>query len=181
MSSLHGTDKTPQGQEISHSVQMTLERLTPLLGVWQGSGHGEYPTIADFHYTETIRFRRECGADYLTYEQSTELVDAQGNPIRRSHWEAGVLKPLDDGEIELACVQSGGRVEVLRGNMLAEETHPAKFSLRFHSALVGNDARVRSTSRKWHLDGDQFRYEMRMAAQRVDELILHVEASLHKL
>ncbi len=181
MSSLHGTDKAPQRQEISHSIQMTLETLAPLLGLWQGRGRGEYPTIADFDYAETFRFRREVGAAYLTYEQSTEIIDAQGNPIRKSHWEAGVLRPQDDGSIELACVQSGGRVEVLRGNMLAEETHPAKFSLRFHSALVGNDARVRSTSRKWHLDGDQFRYEMRMAAQSVDELILHVEASLHKL
>ena len=94
--------------------ETTLEKLTPLLGVWQGRGHGEYHTIADFDYTETIRFRNEPGAAYLTYEQSTELVDAEGELIRRSHWEAGVLRPLEDGGIELACVQSGGRVEVLR-------------------------------------------------------------------
>lgn len=181
MSSLHGTDKAPQGQEISHSVQMTLERLAPLLGLWQGRGRGEYPTIADFYYAETFRFRSGVGAAYLTYEQSTEIIDAQGNPIRKSHWEAGVLRPQDDGSIELACVQSGGRVEVLRGNMLVEETHPAKLSLRFQSVLVGNDERVKSTNREWYLDGERFKYVMKMAAVGVDELLLHVEASLYQL
>ena len=102
------------------------------------------------------------------------MVDAQGNLLRQSHWEAGVLKPLDDVSIELACVQSGGRVEVLRGNILTEEAHPAKLSLLFQSTLVGNDERVSSTSREWHLDGEQFRYVMKMAAVGVDEPVLNL-------
>ena len=180
---MDGTDSTDvdsQGMGSGLEAPATLERLTPLLGVWQGSGHGEYPTIADFNYTETIRFRREAGADYLIYEQSTELVDAQGNLIRKSHWEAGVLKPLVDGGIELACVQGGGRVEVLRGTFVTGGDQSGSFSLQFRSVLVGNDERVRSTSREWLLDGEQFWYVMEMAALNIDEPVLHVEASLHK-
>lgn len=180
MDGTNSTDVDPQGLETGMEDLTALERLTPLLGVWQGAGHGEYPTIADFDYTETIRFRREAGADYLTYEQSTELVDAQGNLIRKSHWEAGVLKRLDGGRVELACVQGGGRVEVLRGYIITDGSPPGRLSLHFRSELIGNDERVRGTSREWHLDGDQFRYVIKMAAVGVDEPILHVEASLHK-
>jgi hypothetical protein len=158
-----------------------LEKLSPLLGVWKGRGRGSYPTIDGFDYVETLQIRRDSDAPYLTYEQSTELIGEDGNPIRKSHWEAGVLRPLDDGSFELAYVQSSGRVEVLRGELIADESLSGKLSLRFHNELIGNDSRVRSTSREWHVPGSRFQYVMSMAAISVDEPALHVEASLYKL
>ena len=106
--------------KLSPIIQETLGRLAPLIGQWTGRGRGGFPTLEGFDYAETLGVYRDQDAPYLTYEQGTELVDPQGRSIRKSHWEAGVLRPLEDGSIELACVQGSGRVEVLRGKLLAQ-------------------------------------------------------------
>jgi hypothetical protein len=170
-----------QEKEMSPAVQATLEMLTPLVGVWKGRGRGGYPTIVGFDYAETFRVHHDPEAAFLTYEQNTELVDPEGRVIRKSHWEAGVLRPLEDGRIELVCVQGSGRVEVLRGHFLAEESLPEELSLRFKSELIGNDERVRSTVREWSLTGDHFKYVMEMATSEVGEPTLHLETNLFKV
>lgn len=172
---------TPQGKAKDLVVRDILERLSQLLGVWCGRGRGGYPTIAGFDYVETFRVHRDGDAQYLTYEQSTELIDLDGNPIRKSHWEAGVLRPLDDGSIELACVQGSGRLEVLRGELITDESLIDGFSLRFQSVLIGNDSKVRSTSREWHVTGARFNYVMSMASSVVENPARHLEADLYKV
>ncbi|HEX6306343.1 MAG TPA: FABP family protein [Anaerolineales bacterium] len=170
----------PQGKGISRVVQVTLDRLAPLLGEWTGRGRGGFPTLEEFDYLETLRVHRDQDATYLTYEQNTELIDADGRSMRKSHWEAGVIRPLEDGSIELACVHGSGRVEVLRGKFLAQESQPGRFFLRFESALIGNDARVRISSREWNLSGKHFTYMMKMATMNVGALTNHLEATLIK-
>ena len=163
------------------AVQATLSILTPLLGVWTGRGKGMFPTLDAFDYFETFHVQRDPGAPFFTYEQNTELIDPQGRSIRKSHWEAGVLRPLDNGSLELACVQGSGRVEILQGKILTKETPAETVILRFQSELIGNDERVKSTSRVWSLSRNHLKYVMKMATSRVEELSLHLEANLFKL
>jgi hypothetical protein len=176
-----GAKAEPGEKKIHPAVGAAFERLTLLLGVWRGRGRGGYPTLPGFEYAETLRFNREENAAFLTYEQNTELIDAEGQVIRKSHWEAGVLRPLEDGRVELACVQGSGRVEVLRGEFQGSETFPEKLSIRFESEFIGNDDRVRCTSREWTVSGDNFKYEMEMATSTVGELTLHLETNLSKV
>lgn len=178
---MHDQKPGPKRKEIGRNVEVALDMLAPLLGVWKGQGKGGYPTIDEFAYSETLRFLRDPGAPYLTYEQKTDLIDPEGRPIRKSHWEAGILRPLADGSIELACVQGSGRVEILRGKFLTVESPSEGLSLQFQSELIGNDERVRSSSREWFLTGRHFKYVMKMATSSVEEPTLHVEANLFKL
>lgn len=157
---------------------MILERLVLLAGEWTGRGSGEYPTIASFNYSETFRFQHDPQAAYLTYEQRTVLLDMEGQPIRRSHWEAGVIRPLQDGSIELACVQSSGRVEILRGILLDQDSQAGRLFISFASELIGNDGRVIRAKRDWRLDGNHLEYEMSMQTTKVGELTFHVGSSL---
>jgi hypothetical protein len=180
MDETHGANMKAQAKEISQVVQITLEKLSPLLGIWKGRGRGGYPTLEGFDYSETMRVHRERGSPFFSYEQTTELIDLEGHSIRKSHWEAGVLRPLEDGRIELACVQGSGRVEVLKGHFLPKESIPGRLSLRFESVLIGNDEKVRSTSREWSLTGDQFTYVMQMATAEVEELSWHLETTLYR-
>jgi hypothetical protein len=162
------------------ATQAILEALTSLLGTWKGQGKGMFPTLEDFEYSETLQIRRDPGASFLTYQQDTELIDAQGNPSRKSHWEAGVLRPQENGSIELACVQGSGRVEVLQGKLLVKQSLPGTIGLQFESKLIGNDERVKAAIREWTLSGNQLKYVMKMSTSRVDELSLHLEANLFK-
>ena len=150
------------------------------MGVWTGRGRGDFPTIDTFDYRESLTVRRDGDAPFLTYEQSTELIDPEGRSIRRSHWEAGLLRPLEDGRIEIACVQSGGRVEVLLGGLVASETLPGMLTLRFHSEHIANDERVRSSFREWSVTDTSFRYIQKMATSTVEEPTLHLQANLLK-
>jgi hypothetical protein len=170
------------GKTVSTSplVQATLEMLIPLVGLWKGQGRGGYPTIDGFDYVETLFVRRDPEANYLTYEQNTELVGPDGHVIRKSHWEAGVLKPLVDGRIELTCVQGSGRVEVLRGHLLEQEPLKGRFSFRLQSEFIGNDEKVRSSRREWFLTGDHFKYVMEMATTEIEELTFHLENHLSR-
>jgi hypothetical protein len=180
MTQMDKFDSVSGGKKISPIVQATLHRLIPLIGEWTGLGGGGYPTLDDFVYSETFRVLHDQEAAYLTYEQRTELVDSDGFPIRKSHWEAGILRPLEDGSVELACVQGSGRVEVLRGQFLRQESRPDRVTLRFQSEYIGNDERVRSSSRDWYLTGDHFSYVMKMATTKVGEPTRHLEAKLVK-
>ena len=180
MNGMNSPNMTPHREEISRVVQETLERLTPLLGVWKGRGRGDFPTIDTFDYRESLTIRRDGDAPFLTYEQSTELIDPESRSIRRSHWEAGLLRPLEDGGIEITCVQSDGRIEVLRGGEVASETLPGMLTLRFHSEHIANDERMRSSLREWSVTDTSLSYILKMATSMVEEPALHLHANLLK-
>lgn len=163
---------------MNQTIRETLERLSPLIGEWVGRGRGEFPTIESFEYAETFRVHRDGDAAFLTYEQQTEIIDADGNPIRKSHWESGVLRPMEDGSVELVCVQGSGRVEILRGVILAKDPQQDRLSLSFRSKFIGNDPRVETSEREWRLYQDWFEYTMEMSTTKVGEPTRHLKAGL---
>lgn len=180
MNKKHDANSAAAGSEFPRAVEEALELLNLLLGDWKGQGRGGFPTIDSFEYSESLRFQRDRGAPYLTYEQNTDLVDEAGRSIRKSHWEAGILRPLADGSLELACVQGSGRVEILRGKILPKETLPEGICLQFKSEHIGNDERVKSSSRECSLTVTHLQYVMKMATSSVEEPAIHLEASLYK-
>jgi hypothetical protein len=175
MDSLNSIEKA---KGMDPNIQATLDRVDSFRGDWTGRGTGGFPTIDQFEYLERLRIQRSQDAPFLTYEQSTELIDAQGRVIRSSHWEAGILRPREDGSIELACVQGSGRVEVLHGEFLDSESLPGSITLHFRSEMIGNDVRVINSSRVWKLSGDRLCYVMKMATTKVIDSRQHLEADL---
>lgn len=106
------------------------------------------------------------------------MIDPEGDPIRKSRWETGFIRGLDDGVVEIACVQSSGRIEVLQGRLGGQLSGDGVFTLRLQSVLIANDNRVGSSVRDWSFNGSLFSYVMRMATTRVGDAKLHLEASL---
>jgi hypothetical protein len=86
------------------------EPLAPLLGTWQGGGTGQYPTIDDFSYTEELTFGH-VGKPFVSMIQRTRNA-VTGEPL---HSEAGYLRALPDGELELALAQPSGVTEICLG------------------------------------------------------------------
>ena len=180
MDSINNLHPAPQEEDINQALQATLDRLSPFIGEWFGYGNCSYPTIDSCDYEEALSVRLDPGKRFLTYEQKTILVDAQGHPIRHSHWEGGVIRPLVDGSLELACVEGSGRVEILRGQLVSGQSHPDELRFRFKSVLVANDEIAKSSSREWTVAGDRFTYVMSMTTTSVEALTIHLQAGLQR-
>jgi hypothetical protein len=153
---------------------LKMELLDLLTGKWLGEGRGEYPTITSFQYRESLIFTK--AGDGLHYDQITHREASPGEYVP-SHRESGFLRFLDDGLIEIANVQVGGRVEILNGTIGKEA---AGIVLRLESVYLANDPRMEKSTRVISVGKDKLHYTMQMQTNRVNYLALHLEATLTK-
>ena len=162
------------------SVDAQLQKLLPLLGTWTGKGHGEFPTIESFDYREELTFRHRDCTPYITYEQSTVLLNSDGSQ-KPSHWEAGILRPREDGIIVMSSIHDSTRVEVMHGVIDASAGFSGMLSIKFESILHANDPRMAASRRELFLNGSELKYTMSMATQKTPEMTAHLSAVLELL
>ena len=94
-----------------------LASLLPLVGVWRGTGHGGYPTIADFDYGQQVRFAHD-GRPFLHYESRAWLLGADGTVLRPAAREVGWWRPgAAAGEFEVLLAHPTGIVEIYLGRL----------------------------------------------------------------
>jgi THAP domain-containing protein 4 len=155
----------------------TIHHLFSLLaGTWRGEGRGEFPGVTSFAYRETLKFTRRDEKS-LTYEQKTQkLYDGQTEYLP-SHTETGVISILENGELELASVQTG-RNEMLIGSM---ERADDKFQIHFVSKSIHNDPRMISSTRTFELESNTLRYEMGMQTTKVEQITPHLKIILQRI
>jgi hypothetical protein len=149
-----------------------MNALAGFVGEWAGGGHGDYPTIDAFRYTEETRFVCNGVDPMLQFEQRTWRDGKRDDPL---HWEAGFLRALPAMELVLASAQNGKRVELLRGRI---ESSAGSTVLTLDSTLLGNDERLIRTHRRYECVAETLRYQVWMATRKVPELTLHLEARL---
>lgn len=145
-----------------------------LLGTWSGEGRGSYPTIDPFTYREEVVFAH-VGKPFLAYRQSTVLVGT-GLP---AHAEAGYLRGVGDGRVELVLAHPTGLAEVAEGHAVVE---PDGLRLHLRSTSVTGTAtakEVRSVERTISVAGDRLRYDLAMAAVGQPHQH-HLAAELHR-
>ncbi len=145
--------------------------LSFLLGTWQGTGTGVYPTIEDFSYAEEVSFTH-VGKPFLAYVQKTKDTGT-GLPL---HTESGFLRPQGDGRLELVLAQPSGIAEVLEGQVEGRDIQLAS------TAVLGTDSAkpVTATERRFWVDGEVLHSSVAMAAMGL-ELQHHVVSKMYRL
>ena len=97
----------------------SLAPLAHLLGTWEGSGEGSYPTIEAFTYVERLTFGH-AGKPFVSYAQRT------WDPVTRApmHTETGYLRVTASDHqagppgVEMVVAQPTGVTEVLVGTVV---------------------------------------------------------------
>jgi hypothetical protein len=144
-----------------------LERLQ---GTWEGDGRGEYPTIEDFTYHETVTLARLPGKPILAYTQRTRSPD--GRPL---HAESGYYRFGEHGRVELVIAQPTGIAEVHSG-VVAD----GRISFR-QTGLISTVTAVEVTEvrRTIEIRDDVLSYTLDMAAVG-QPMTFHLEAHLQR-
>ena len=149
--------------------------LAPLLGTWEGTGAGEYPTIDDFDYVESITFAH-VGKPFLSYAQRTRHP-VSGLPM---HAESGYLRVPAPGSIEIVMAQPTGLAEIYEGAVVGGDA-PLVIDVRSSSIASTPTAKdVSITERTISVTGDELHYTFRMAAVG-QPLGHHLSATLRRI
>ncbi len=152
-------------------VHPDISPLAFLLGTWQGTGHGDYPTIDSFDYGEEVQFSH-VGKPFLVYRQRTWALPDRA-PL---HSETGYFRSGGDGAVELVLAQPSGIVEVHTGRL-----NGTTIDLRTTGvALTPTAKEVVGVGRRLEVDGRVLHYRLDMEA--VGEAYqFHLEAELHRV
>jgi hypothetical protein len=144
--------------------------LAPLAGTWTGGGHGEYPTITGFDYSEELTVLPVPGRP-VAHWRSTTRDASTGEP---RHAESGFLR-TSAGGLELVVAHSFGIVEVATGSF-----DGGVLSLS-STGLIGSPSakQIDQVERSYELDGDRLAYTIAMAAVGVT-LTHHLDAWLSR-
>ncbi len=154
---------------------MDREMLHKLIGTWEGSGSGQFPTINDFEYREVLEISGDYDGALLHYKQRTWRLTDDGEA--ESHVETGFIGLTDDGTVEITSSQALDRVEVLRGKLSSTADG---FSIDVESVSIAHDPRMIRSWRSIVLGAERLSYTMGMATTAVPDGGSHLTAELRR-
>ncbi len=141
-----------------------------LAGVWRGSGAGEFPTMEAFTYHEEVRFI-DHGAPSLVYQQRAWSTEDD----ELLHVESGIWRSSPDGTLAVSVALprvtelSEGRI---KGGAIRLTTTAVQ--------RAAGGAGLVAVERSYDIDGDEIRYRIAMATERVTQITHHLEGTLRR-
>ena len=102
--------------EIPQNLHPNLHKFAWLLGRWEWSGEGDYPTIEPFKFTWQVLFQQD-GRPFMHYMAQATVVDDEGNKIRNGAQETGFLRCQEDGTAEFLLTHNTGFLELWHGKV----------------------------------------------------------------
>ena len=145
-----------------------------LIGAWNGSGIGEYPTIESFTYRERTVITARDDHPALHFEQRTWKATDHGE--EPSHWESGLLRLFSDGTATLNNAQSG-RAETMAGSWSATGDG---WRISLQSTGFAGDERMIDSTRIFTLSAGTLTYVHEMSTTAHPSMALHLKATLKR-
>lgn len=142
-------------------LKESIDKLSFLLGKWQGFGVAQYPTIIGCEYIEELIFETNNHENLFTYLQKT-FYKADNLPL---HSESGYIFSKEDGSYDLHNVQKNGRFERMKGTF---EKKDDKNILTFEYKNVYNDDRIVETQRIFEVSDNTLNYFVNMQTQKAN-------------
>lgn len=155
-----------------------LTHVAALLGTWTGRGHGVYPTIDPFDYTEQVSFGH-VGKPFLAYGQRTRALDPAGVEGLPLHAETGYWRFPTPDRVEVVLSHPSGIVEIEEGTVSIDD---GVIVVELVSTSVATTATAKSVigvERSFRFEGDVVEYTLRMAAVG-QPMQHHLAATLHR-
>jgi hypothetical protein len=150
--------------EIPPNIHPNVAKFAWLLGVWAGSGEGDYPTIEPFRFRQELIFQQD-GRPFIHYMAKAELVDLEGKKIRDAAQETGFLRCMEDGSVEFLLTHNTGFLELWHGKV-----EGAKLELATDAVVRTETAKEVTAGRRLYglVDGDLwFAYDMAAVGQEL--------------
>jgi hypothetical protein len=102
--------------EIPPNLHPHVAPFAWLLGVWEGGGDGDYPTIEPFKFGQELIFQQD-GRPFMHYMSRSWIVDDEGRKLRDAAQETGFLRCRDDGTVEMLLSHNTGFLESWMGKV----------------------------------------------------------------
>ena len=152
------------------SLHPAIVHLSPLVGTWRGTGHGEYPTISSFNYVDQWEFL-DVGKPFLLFTERT--WNAEGSPM---HTETGYIRAPSPGVIEIIAAIPTGQAEMGTGTCVTSGPS-LEISTDARVLVTPTAKRVDRIVRRYRVTEDEMTYGMDMSAAGLG-LTLHLTATL---
>jgi hypothetical protein len=152
-----------------------LAHLAPLVGIWEGTGVGDYPSIEAFAYAERVELTHG-GRPFLAYRQQTRRAGDHPDAGLPLHAETGYVRPVGSDGLEWVIAQPTGIVEIHEGTIAG-----TRIELTGRVVAGTSTAKeVATVERRLTVEGDELRYEVWMAAVGLAHQ-WHLTAELHRV
>ncbi len=163
-----------------------MSPLTMLIGSWSGQGNGKYPTMEPFEFSDQLNFKLLQDS----YEQEPLIHFEQIAKVKEDsefvfkHWEAGFLRPVDNGMIELQVTHNTGRIEIMEGRYERLDTNRGQFKIRFTSTFLHNSVglvEAHASERVWVLEENEIRCQQAMSTKDISQMTVHLNSILERV
>jgi hypothetical protein len=149
--------------------------LSFLLGRWEGSGAGGYPTIESFRFGQELTFTH-IGKPYLIYTSRSWRLDQDDNKLEPLATETGFWRAQPDNKVEVLLAHPTGVTEIYLGEVSGNRIDLATDVV----ARTETAKPVTAGKRLYGLIGEDLGYAYDMAAVG-QPLLPHLSAQLKKL
>ena len=150
--------------EIPQNLHPNLHKFAWLLGVWEGGGDGDYPTIEKFTFGQEVIFQQD-GRPFMHYMARSWILDDEGNKVREGAQETGFMRCMEDGSVELLLTHNTGVMALWHGKV-----DGAKLELATDAVLRTETAKEVTAGRRLYglVEGDLwFAFDMAAVGQEL--------------